>query len=155
MAKVERIIDAPVEDVWAALADGWNYANWVVGTPHVRDVEPDWPAPGSRLHHASGSWPLLIKDVTVVRRAEPPHLLVMEPRLWPFGRGRVTLRLTPVGQRTRVSLAESFDRGPMRWLMVRLNDLLLHRRNVEALRRLAELVTNHAAQRPRQPHPQA
>lgn len=140
MAQVERIIDAPIDRVWEVLADGWNYANWVVGAAHIRDVDPQWPAVGSRLHHASGFWPMLISDRTEVQQVEEPHLLVMKPRLWPLGRGVVTLRMWPVGpDRTRVVLGEKFDRGPLRWALVKVNDLLLHRRNVEALRRLSDL----------------
>lgn len=130
------------------LADGWMYANWVVGTPHVRQVDATWPAPGAKLYHASGAWPLLVKDLTVVRRSEQPRMLEVEPQLWPLGRGRVRISLTPHGERTRVEIEEHFDRGPLRWLLVRANDLLLHRRNVEALRRLAD-VAEHWAGSPR------
>ena len=51
MAIVEKVIDAPPEQVWAVLADGWTYSDWVVGTVHVRDVDDDWPRVGSELHH--------------------------------------------------------------------------------------------------------
>lgn len=140
MAEVERIIDAPIKHIWAVLADGWSYANWVVGTAHIRDVEDGWPRPGAKLHHTSGLWPLEIHDLTVVLRAEPPNLLIVQPRLWPLGRGAVTIRLQPVNAgRTRVALAEDFDRGPLRWMLTRVNDLLLHRRNAQALRRLEDL----------------
>jgi uncharacterized protein YndB with AHSA1/START domain len=142
VAEVERIIDAPVDRVWAALADGWSYSNWVVGAAHVRQVDDDWPGEGTRLHHSSGMWPLLVSDVTVVRRSEPPHLLEMQPHLWPLGRGVVVLRLTSLGpERTRVRIEERFDRGPLRWALVKANDLLLHRRNAESLRRLSHLAT--------------
>lgn len=140
MAEVERIIDAPVARVWDVLADGWTYANWVVGAAHIRDVDPEWPAVGSRLHHTTGCWPLVISDHTEVVRLEPERLLVLKPHLWLFGRGVVTLRLRPLGpDRTEVTMGEDFDRGPVRWAMVKVNDLLLHRRNVEALRRLSDL----------------
>lgn len=146
MAEVERTIDAPVEQVWAVIADGWSYSDWVVGSAHIREVDRHWPEEGARLFHTSGAWPLLVSDVTTVRTADPPFLLVMVPRLWPFGRGVVTLRLAPVEpERTRVVLAEDFDRGLMRWAMVRANDLVLHRRNVEVLRRLQDLAVRWAA----------
>jgi uncharacterized protein YndB with AHSA1/START domain len=142
MAEVERIIDASVDRVWAVLEDGWSYANWVVGTSHIRHVERDWPRPGSKLHHTSGLWPFAIRDVTFVRRTEPPQLLVVKPRLWPLGRGVVTMKLAPVDpHRTKVTMGEEFDRGPLRWLMVKVNDLLLHRRNEESLRRLEHIAT--------------
>ena len=40
--------------MFATLSDGWLYSNWVVGTSHMRAVEAEWPAAGSRLHHCLG-----------------------------------------------------------------------------------------------------
>ena len=57
------------------LADGWSYATWVVGAARVRDVDPGWPATGSRVHHSVGLWPLLIQDFTLVECSEPPREL--------------------------------------------------------------------------------
>src|SRR5690606_23262165 len=54
MADVELRVPAPPERVEAVLADGWTYSDWVVGTAHIRDVDSDWPAPGSRIHHKAG-----------------------------------------------------------------------------------------------------
>ena len=67
---VERDIAAPVEVVWSVLADGWSYANWVVGTARVRMVEDGWPAPGRRIHHSVGVWPLLLNDTTAVLESQ-------------------------------------------------------------------------------------
>jgi len=36
----------------------------------------------------------------------------------------------------------AFDAGPLRWVKNKINDLMLHARNAEALRRLAELAEN-------------
>ncbi len=44
MATVHAHIDASPDSVFAVLADGWHYSNWVVGTSHVRAVQADWPA---------------------------------------------------------------------------------------------------------------
>lgn len=44
---ISRRVDAPAEAVWSVLADGWSYANWVVGAARVRDVDPGWPAQGT------------------------------------------------------------------------------------------------------------
>ena len=59
--------------------DGWNYADWVVGAVHVRSVDPNWPAPGSRVHHRLGAWPLTINDATEVTSYEPERLLSCGP----------------------------------------------------------------------------
>ena len=53
-------------EVFAVLAEGWLYSDWVVGTSHVRAVDQHWPDAGTRLHHATGVWPLVVRDETVV-----------------------------------------------------------------------------------------
>jgi hypothetical protein len=45
---------------------------------------------------------------------------------------------------TRVRLAEDFQAGPLRWVRTKLNDLVLHYRNRESLRRLADLAVQRA-----------
>ena len=62
VAIVERVIQAPPEQVFAVLKDGWTYSDWVVGTAHIRAVDPHWPQPGSRLYHKVGPWPLSVRD---------------------------------------------------------------------------------------------
>lgn len=54
---VTRVVKAPIDAVWAVLADGWSYPVWVVGASRVRDVDAGWPAVGTRIHHAFGPWP--------------------------------------------------------------------------------------------------
>src|SRR5207248_1475605 len=46
VAHVEQVVNATPDRVFEVLADGWTYSDWVVGTAHIRDVDPDWPAPG-------------------------------------------------------------------------------------------------------------
>ena len=140
MAFVERTIPASRADVFAVLADGWAYSNWVVGTTHVRSVDERWPWPGAVLHHKVGPWPVSFHDRTISVRCEPPGLLVLSPHLWPLGEATVTLTLAEDGpDQTRVVLHEDFERGPLRWLRTRANDLALHYRNRESLRRLEDL----------------
>ena len=40
MAIVSRTIRARPEQVFAVLADGWSYSDWVDGTAHIRSVDP-------------------------------------------------------------------------------------------------------------------
>lgn len=49
MATVHAHIDATPQTVFAVLADGWHYSNWVVGTSNVRAVQADLPMVGSKL----------------------------------------------------------------------------------------------------------
>jgi uncharacterized protein YndB with AHSA1/START domain len=140
VAIVARIVQAPPERVFAVLADGWSYSDWVVGTVHIRDVEKAWPAPGSKLHHKAGPWPLSLHDSSTVLICEPDRRLRLNAGLWPLGAAVVDIRLEPAGDgATRVVMAEDFEAGPLLWARNKLNDLVLHRRNVESLRRLADI----------------
>jgi uncharacterized protein YndB with AHSA1/START domain len=146
MAEVEYVIRTTPEQVFAVLADGWCYSDWVVGTAHIRDVDPAFPAAGSRLRHKSGPWPVSIKDESVVLECEPPYLLVLKVRTWPAGAGIVRLMLTVEGAgATRVTMAEQFVEGPLRWIRSGIDGIVLHRRNSESLRRLADLALNRTA----------
>lgn len=149
---VEKVIAAPVDRVFDILADGWSYSDWVVGTVHIRDVDDAWPRPGSSLYHKAGPWPLSLHDSSTVLSCEDGRRLILHAGLWPLGAADVTFTLTPVGEAgTRVSLAEDFAAGPLRWTRTKLNDLVLHRRNRETLRRLADIATRKGAARWRRP----
>jgi hypothetical protein len=139
MATVDAVIDASADEVFAVLADGWLYSNWVVGTSHMRAVDQDWPAIGSKLHHASGIWPLALRDETEVIAMEPERSLSLVVRGRPFGAGQVEMRLAPEGLGTQVTMAESPISGPGKWLHSPLSEAVLARRNVEALARLAAI----------------
>jgi uncharacterized protein YndB with AHSA1/START domain len=140
VAIVERTVHAPPKRVFAVLADGWSYSDWVVGTVHIRDVDESWPEPGAQLHHKAGPWPLSLHDTSTVETVEPDRRLRLKAGLWPLGQAVVDIRLEPVGDSaTRVVIMEEFEQGPLRWVQNKANDLLLHRRNIESLRRLADI----------------
>jgi hypothetical protein len=139
MAVVERVMPATPAQIFAVLADGWSYSDWVVGTAHIRDVDADWPQPGSQLYHQAA---IGLKDKTVVLASDPPHSMVMRPNLWPMGELTVKIILTPINDReTRVTLHEDFAAGPLRWFRNKVNDLAMHWRNKESLRRLSDLAS--------------
>lgn len=154
---METVIEAPPERVFDVLKDGWTYSDWVVGTVHVRDVDPEWPQPGSRLHHKAGPWPFSLWDRSTVVSCSEPRQLSLRAGLWPVGEATVLFTLSPVGRHcTRVTMAETASAGPMRWLWNKANDLVLHRRNVESLRRLADIATRRSRPAPVPPeHAQA
>jgi hypothetical protein len=140
MATVQRIIRATPDRIFAVLADGWTYSDWVVGTAHVRDVDEDWPATGSKVHHKSGPWPLSLQDTTTVVACEPQRSLILKAGLWPLGQAQVHIDLVPRdGISTAVTMTENFEAGPLLVLRNKINDLVLHRRNIESLRRLADI----------------
>jgi uncharacterized protein YndB with AHSA1/START domain len=142
VAIVEKVIDAPPQQVFDVLADGWTYSDWVVGTAHVRRVDDSWPQVGSRLHHRAGPWPFSIQDSSLVLACEPPHRLVLRVGLWPAGEGVVDFTVEPLdGGRARVRMSEDFAAGPLRWVWTKLTDLVLRQRNKETLNRLSDIAT--------------
>lgn len=148
MTEVSRVIETDPRSVFAVLADGWSYAGWVVGAAHIRDVDPGWPAVGSRIHHKVGPWPLQMNDVTVVCAMRPGRLLELDAELRPFGSAVVRLELTPVEGGTEVRMTEKVVRGPASLLPEALQAALLKPRNAEALSRLADIATGRARQVP-------
>jgi uncharacterized protein YndB with AHSA1/START domain len=140
VATTQTTVQAPPDRVFAVLADGWWYSDWVVGTAHIRNVDPDWPAVGAELHHQAGPWPFSLSDTSTVVAVEQNRRLKLNAGLWPLGEAVVDIHLEPVeGGRTRVTMDEEFARGPLLGLRNKINDLVLHRRNGEALRRLADI----------------
>jgi uncharacterized protein YndB with AHSA1/START domain len=145
MATVDAVIDASPSEVFAVLANGWLYSNWVVGTSHMRAVDDDWPAVGSKLHHASGIWPLALPDETEVIAMEPDRSLMLVVRARPFGQAQVEMRLSPEQLGTRVAMVEFPTSGPGRWLHNPVSEAVLARRNVEALGRLAAIAERRSS----------
>ena len=142
MIDVTAEIDAPLEQVWAVLADGWTYSGWVVGASHVRAVDQGWPGFGNRIHHTVGAWPLSVNDTTEVVDVEPGRFIELDARLWPVGAARVRLELTRIGDsRTKVLMSEQVVRGPTRFLPKPVQAAVLIPRNRESLSRLADLAT--------------
>lgn len=147
MSVNERIIMATPQRIDAVLRDGWNYADWVVGAVHIRAVDANWPAPGSRVHHRLGAWPLTINDNTKVLGYEPDRALELLAHLWPFGEATVRLSWEPIdADSCRVRMEEQFVRGPVLALRNRMGDVVLHARNKESLTRLAHLTRKYASQ---------
>jgi hypothetical protein len=87
-----------------------------------------------------------LRDTSTVLDFEPDRMLLLRIGLWPLGEGRVRLTLTPVGTTaTRVTMVEDFHDGPLLWLRNKVNDVALHYRNRESLRRLGDLAVRRAA----------
>lgn len=145
MSTTTRRIKATPDQVWKVLSDGWLYPLWVVGASRMREVDDEWPAVGSKLHHSVGSWPLLLDDNTEVLESRPPSLLALQARALPAGTAKVVIRLEPVGSETEVTIEEDADSGPALLLPKPLRDLQLNWRNVETLRRLAYIAERRTA----------
>jgi len=142
MSRNTRMMSCTSQDVFDVLADGWTYANWVVGAARIRDVDPEWPAVGSKIHHLVGLWPLLNSDTTEVEHVDEPHQLRLKVRLWSTGSGVVTMTCAAKDNGTEVTMEEQLVSGPASYLPRPAKDAMLHARNVEALNRLAYLAEN-------------
>jgi uncharacterized protein YndB with AHSA1/START domain len=142
MTTVERVIEASPEQVFAVLADGWTYPLWVVGASHMREVDPAWPAVGSRLHHSVGVWPVLLEDDTEVLAMEPDRELVLSARAWPTGTAHVRIVLEPHPKGTAVHMTEVAESGPARLIPRPAQTALLIPRNRESLARLDAVARN-------------
>lgn len=140
MSTTSRTVAATPGQVWSVLADGWLYPLFVVGASRMRDVDETWPAVGSRLHHSVGTWPLLIDDTTEVLEVEEDRRIVLKARGWPAGEARVEISLRPTADATVVKIVENATAGPGALVPKPVQDVQLHLRNVEALRRLAFVV---------------
>lgn len=126
--------------VWAVLADGWTYSQWVVGNSRMRAVDADWPAPGATIRHSIGLWPLVIDDETVVERCEPERELVLHARGGPLGGARIELRLHDrPGGGCRIEMDEYPVSGPGRLVPRTLGRMAVLPRNRETTWRLAAL----------------
>lgn len=137
---ITRTVEAPASAVWDVLSDGWSYATWVVGASRVREVDPDWPALGSRVHHAFGPWPLLIQDYTRVERCVVGSELVLRARGWPIGEARVHVSVRGLAEtRSEVLISEDAVAGPGTLVPPPLRHAIIAPRNRETLYRLALL----------------
>jgi hypothetical protein len=100
---------------------------------------------GAKLHHRIGAGPFKLNDNTEVLEVTPPVHLVLQARARPFGTARVTLDLVDLGDGTQVTMVEGPGDAVSRVLFNPVADVLLRRRNDEALRRLGELAGRRAA----------
>jgi uncharacterized protein YndB with AHSA1/START domain len=138
MAVVRQAIGVSVDAVYAALVTPQTYPHWLVGCQDIRSVDADWPTPGSRFHHRVGlGGPVTVADSTEVLAQVDDHLLSLEVRARPFGRGRATFTIRP-GTGTDSSVVE-LDEVPIGFLAPTkpLADPFINRRNVRSLRALA------------------
>src|SRR5918998_3148863 len=100
-------MEASPEQVFAVLEDPHSYGDWVVGSKHIRDADPDWPALESKFHHTVGWGPLEVKDHTRVKELDRPNKLLLRAKTRPFGAAHVEMRLEPEGEGSRGTMGEN------------------------------------------------
>jgi uncharacterized protein YndB with AHSA1/START domain len=142
---VDRFIAAPPSEVFSVLADGWPVSRHRSHVRRTDDPVAIRPAVGSKLHHASGVWPLALRDESVVDAVDPEKRLELTVKGRPFGEAKVVMTLTAEDDGTRVSMYEAPTKGPGKWLHNQATEALLIRRNVEALARLGAIAERHTS----------
>jgi hypothetical protein len=140
MATTDITIDAPAHAVYESLMDAWTYEVWVGGAKRIRDVDPAWPAPGSRFHHSIGAGPLSTRDETRMLRHTKDTLVELEVHLWPIGEGVVRLQLEDLGEKTHVTMSEDFKSGPAAWVNNTVQQAMIKLRNDVSLDKLKTVV---------------
>jgi hypothetical protein len=139
VAHNEILVDASPDAVFRVLADARCYGVWVVGSSEIRRADPEWPAPGSAFDHTVGTGPLKLADHTECLAAHRPHFIQLLAHARPFPSARVTLRLRPEGEATRVEMHEDIEPVVPRILLWPLAQPAIYLRNAESLRRLKGL----------------
>jgi uncharacterized protein YndB with AHSA1/START domain len=140
--EVERAVAAPPERVFSVLKDPWLLPVWVVGATHIRDVDDEWPAPGSQVYHQVGAWPFALSDKTAVVECDDPRRLVLQGRAFPLGEVYIELTVQPEGDGSVIRMAEAPSYGPARLFDNRAQRWLLAARNRESLDRLCSIIEN-------------
>jgi uncharacterized protein YndB with AHSA1/START domain len=140
--EVCREIAASPESVFDVLAEPRTYPDWLVGAQRIRGVDADFPSKGAEFAHSVGPTnATTIDDATEVLVVDRPHRLKLLARAGLL-RAQVDMLVELAGDGSVVRFRER----PVGWAMV-LTPLLrpgLAARNIESLRRLADLVEGHA-----------
>jgi uncharacterized protein YndB with AHSA1/START domain len=135
-----RQINVSVDRAFAAITDPTTYPHWLVGAQSIRDVDPDWPKPGSRFHHVVGVGPLKLPDNSEVLEIEPGYRLRLKVKARPFITAVATFTVVGDDQRCVVSVEEEPTIRSLGNLVRVVMDPSVHVRNHRSLERLATFV---------------
>jgi uncharacterized protein YndB with AHSA1/START domain len=144
LSRNEILISATPDEVFDVLDDAHAYPRWVVGTRRIRNVDSDWPAPGSRFHHAVGNAAAELHDSSKVLDRERPEHITLEVRFRPTGVARVSIGVRSVARGSKLVLEEDPQSGPVAAVPRFLTEPLLWVRNAISLQRLRHEVERRA-----------
>ncbi|MFH9862068.1 SRPBCC family protein [Streptomyces sp. NPDC017202] len=142
MAVRHRLIKTSPRRVWAVLADGDRYADWVVGTAESTPVRGRWPQVGAEIGYEVRIGPVRLNNRTVVRRCEEGTALELEARAGALGTARIALELRPWGEHCLVIVDEHPLQGVGGALHNAGVEALIQLRHRAMLARLAEVCEN-------------
>jgi hypothetical protein len=141
LSPVEACLHIPADrdTVWAIVSNPRTYPDWLVGAQEMRAVDPDFPAPGSALHHSVGPTAgATVDDDSVATAVAPPHYLELEVHVGPLS-ADVELHLREVPEGTEVRFRER-PNGVARAFTPFIRPVL-HARNARSLQQLRDLIT--------------
>lgn len=139
MATVTRRMTVSPQRVFEVLADPESYQHWVVGASEVVESDAGWPAIGTAFEHRVGVWPLRIADHTRVVDSDPPRMLKLAAKARPLGTATVIMELEPDGTGCLVRMTEGPRDRFTAAFFNKASEPLIKLRNIESLRRLANL----------------
>jgi uncharacterized protein YndB with AHSA1/START domain len=142
MAFVCRHYDAAPADVFAVLVEPRTYPDWLIGAAKIRDVDENFPSPGSKFHHVVGVRPVAIPDHSEVLDVEPNRSLTLLVKARPLFAGVVVFRITgdDDGEGCILTCEEAPTFPVMKDLLRPVIDPLIHVRNQRSLRSMDTLV---------------
>ena len=134
---VSQDVDAPVEEVWAAVTDWEHQSDWMIAT-ETSVTEGDGRGVGAGIAGRTGVGPLAFTDVMEVDGWDPPHRVdVRKTGRLLKGRGAFSVRPRPGGGSTVTWSGDpDLPGGPLGDLAFRLQKpafLLLARRSLARL----------------------
>jgi uncharacterized protein YndB with AHSA1/START domain len=148
-----RLIKVSPSAVWAVLADGHRYAEWVVGTSHSEPVRGQWPHKDAAIRFQVPLGPFELVNETVVRRCEEGMGLELEAHAGPLGTARIAVELRPWGEHCLAIV----DEHPLQGAGGRLHNVgfeaLIQMRHRTMLARLARLCENGVREAREAPRP--
>ncbi|MEU9351317.1 SRPBCC family protein [Streptomyces griseoloalbus] len=149
MAVRHRLIRTSPQTVWAVLADGTRYAEWVVGTSSSEPVRGNWPQLGSAIGYEVRFGPLSLTNETVVRRCVPGETLELEALAGPLGTARIAIETRTWGDHCLVIADEHPLRGAGGLMHNVAVEALIQVRHRAMLARLAKICEREAAEEER------
>ncbi|MFS8198042.1 SRPBCC family protein [Streptomyces sp. CWNU-52B] len=139
MAARHRLIKRSPREVWAVLADGTRFADWVVGTASSYPVRGRWPQVHSAIGYEVRVGFLKLTNETVVRACDEERELELEAKAGPLGTARIAVELRPWGDHTLVII----DEHPLQGVGGLLHNVavegVIQLRHRAMLKRLAEV----------------
>ncbi|MFE8012285.1 SRPBCC family protein [Streptomyces antibioticus] len=155
MAVRHRLIKTSRQTVWAVLADGTRYADWVVGTSFSEPIRGRWPEVGSAIGYEIRVGPMRLNNETVVRECVEGERLGLEARAGALGTARIAIELRPWGPYSLVIADEHPLQGAGGALHNVAVEAMIQLRHRAMLARLAAVCEEQARHERPPGHPEA